>query len=193
MKSMKQFPATDREAWRSWLSSNHASEREIWVVFQKKHTGQVCMSYDDAVKEALCFGWIDSTVRRLDDDSYARKFTPRIDSTNWSESNKRRITKCIKDGRMTAIGLAKVGYANPENYHAAANPKSTRRTSVLPLFIARAFRANGTVWKNFNSLPPSHQRSYIGWITQAKREETQERRLDEALRMLAQNKRLGLK
>jgi uncharacterized protein YdeI (YjbR/CyaY-like superfamily) len=195
MKSMKRFPATDRSVWRSWLAENHASEREVWVVFQKKHTGQVCMSYEDSVEEALCFGWIDSIVKRLDDDSYARKFTPRTDNTNWSEPNKRRVAKCIKEGRMTAIGLARVGYANPENYHAPArpSPKSARRPSALPLFITRALRGNATVWKNFNSLPPSHQRNYIGWITQAKREETQERRLNEAIRMLAQNKRLGLK
>src|SRR5215475_2956878 len=147
MKAMKRFAATDRSTWRSWLAANYASKREIWVVFQKKHTGRICMSYEDAVEEALCFGWIDSTVKRLDDDSYARKFTPRTDSTNWSESNKRRIAKCIKEGRMTAIGLAKVAYANPENYQAPAklsakSPKWSAKPSALPLFITRALRAN---------------------------------------------------
>jgi uncharacterized protein YdeI (YjbR/CyaY-like superfamily) len=196
MKAMKRFAATDRSTWRSWLAANYASEREVWVVFQKKHTGQICLSYEDSVEEALCFGWIDSTVRRLDDDSYARKFTPRIDNANWSESNKRRVAKCIKDGRMTAIGLAKVAYANPENYQApaklSANPAKPIAVAI-PSFLSKALRADATVWKNFNSLPPSHQCSYIGWITQAKREETQERRLNEAIRMLAENKRLGLK
>jgi uncharacterized protein YdeI (YjbR/CyaY-like superfamily) len=195
MKTMKRFPATDRSEWRSWLATNHESEREVWVVFQKKHTGQTGMSYEEAVEEALCFGWIDSIVRRLDNDSYARKFTPRMDKANWSETNKRRVAKCIKEGRMTAIGLAKISYSNPENYERAErrNPKSARPPLAVPLSLQRALRANPTVWKNFNSLPPSHQRSYIGWIIQAKREETQERRLNEAIRMLAQNKRLGLK
>jgi uncharacterized protein YdeI (YjbR/CyaY-like superfamily) len=191
---MKRFPATDRSDWRSWLAANHASEREVWVVFQKKHTGQICMSYEDSVEEALCFGWIDSTVKRIDDDSYARKFTPRTDHANWSESNKRRVAKCIKEGRMTAIGLAKAAYTNPENYQAPVKPSTkSAKALVIPSFVTKALRANATVWKNFNSLPPSHQRNYIGWITQAKREETQDRRLNEALQMLAQNKRLGLK
>jgi uncharacterized protein YdeI (YjbR/CyaY-like superfamily) len=191
---MKRFEATDRSTWRSWLSANYASEREIWVVFQKKHTGRICMSYEDSVEEALCFGWIDSTAKRLDDDSYARKFTPRIDHENWSELNKRRVAKCIKEGRMTAMGLAKVAYANPENYQAPAKPSAKpARPIALPSFLRSVLQANATAWKNFNSLPPSHQRSYIGWITQAKREETQERRLNEAIRMLAENRRLGLK
>src|SRR5262249_48628680 len=100
----------------------------------------------------------------------------------------------IKEGRMTAIGLAKVAYANPENYQAPAKLSAKQAKPIaLPSFLSSALRANATAWKNFTSLPPSHQRSYIGWITQAKREETQERRLNEALRMLAQNKRLGLK
>src|SRR5690349_333448 len=178
MKVMKRFPATDRSTWRSWLAANYASEREVWVVFQKKHTGRIGMSYEESVEEALCFGWIDSIVKRLDDDSYARKFTPRTDNTNWSESNKRRVARCIKDGRMTAIGLAKISYPNPENYQPIerGSSKSARPAVALPLFVTRSLRANPTVWKHFNSLPPSHQRSYIGWITQAKREETRERR-----------------
>src|SRR5215831_19383279 len=147
MKTMKRFAATDRPAWRSWLAANYASEREVWVVFQKKHTGRLCMSYEDSVEEALCFGWIDSIVKRLDDDSYARKFTPRTDDTNWSESNKRRVAKCIEEGRMTPIGLAKIAYANPENYQAPAklSAKSAKRAakpSPLPLFVTRDLRAN---------------------------------------------------
>jgi uncharacterized protein YdeI (YjbR/CyaY-like superfamily) len=194
MKAMKRFASTDRSAWRFWLAANYASEREVWVVFQKKHTGQICMSYEDSVEEALCFGWIDSTVKRLDDDTYARKFTPRTDNSNWSESNKLRVAKCIKEGRMTAIGLAKVAYANPENYQSRTKLSAKPAKPIaLPSFLSRALRADTTVWKNFNSLPPSHQRNYIGWIIQAKREETQERRLNEAIRMLAENKRLGLK
>lgn len=164
-------------------------------MFQKKHTGQIGMSYEESVEEALCFGWIDSIIKRLDSNSYARKFTPRIDNTKWSELNKRRAAKCIKEGRMTPVGMAKISYSNPENYQRPerGSAKPARPAVVVPSFVTRALRTNPTVWKNFNSLPPSHQRSYIGWITQAKRRETQERRLNEAIRMLAQNKRLGLK
>src|SRR5256712_10808633 len=96
MKTLKTFRAGDRESWRAWLTKNHASEREVWVVFPKKHTGEKCMSYEDSVEEALCHGWIDSIIKRIDDETYARKFTPRTNNENWSEVNKRRVAKCIR-------------------------------------------------------------------------------------------------
>src|SRR5215469_9267504 len=116
MPLQKTFKAPDRNTWRSWLASNHASENEVWVIYQKKHTGESCISYEDSVEEALCFGWIDSIIKRIDDKSYARKFTPRTNVENWSELNKKRAAKCIQEGRMTEIGRAKITYANPESY-----------------------------------------------------------------------------
>src|SRR5262245_46769206 len=110
MKAFKTLPATDRENWRIWLAKNHASEKEVWLTFAKKHTGRAGMSYEESVEEALCYGWIDSTVKRINDESYARKFTPRTDTANWSELNKRRAEKCIREGRMTEVGLAKINY-----------------------------------------------------------------------------------
>jgi uncharacterized protein YdeI (YjbR/CyaY-like superfamily) len=195
MPIQKTFKATDRNAWRTWLTSNHASETEVWLVFQKKHTGESSMPYEDSVEEALCFGWIDSIIKRIDENTYARKFTPRTDTANWSELNKRRVAKCIQEGRMTEIGLAKVTYSNPGTYKGSANParKSPRKPSPLPAFMAKTLRANEKAWKSFSAMPPSHQRNYIMWITMAKRDETRERRLKEAIRMLNQNKPLGLK
>jgi len=195
MAIQKSFKATDRDTWRAWLASNHALENEVWVLFQKKHTGESCMSYDDSVEEALCFGWIDSIVKRIDENTYTRKFTPRTDTANWSELNKRRAAKCIQEGRMTEIGLAKITYSNPGTYKGSASPgsKSLRQPPALPAFMAKGLRANEKAWKNFSSMPPSHQRNYIVWITMAKRDETRERRLKEAIRMLNQNKPLGLK
>src|SRR5215831_17486514 len=105
MKTMKRFAATDRPAWRSWLAANYASEREIWVVFQKKHTGRLCMSYEDAVEEALCFGWIDSIVKRLDHDRYLRKFTPRKADSKWSSINRRRYADLEARGLLAPPGL----------------------------------------------------------------------------------------
>jgi uncharacterized protein YdeI (YjbR/CyaY-like superfamily) len=194
MPLQKTFKATDRETWRTWLASNHASETVVWVLFQKKHTGESCMSYDDSVEEALCFGWIDSIIKRIDDKTYARKFTPRIDSANWSELNKRRVAKCIQEGRMTEIGLAKVTYADPGNYKASRPGGKTQRQPLsVPAFMSKGLRANEKAWKNFSTMPPSHQRNYILWISSAKLEETRERRLKEAIRMLNNNKQLGLK
>lgn len=185
---MKTFRAGKREAWRAWLAKNHASEREVWVVFPKKHTGEKCMSYEDSAEEALCYGWIDSLIKRMDDDTYARKFTPRTDNANWSAVNRRRVAKCIKEGRMTEFGMTKIHFNNPPK-----GPPKIPKVIPVPPFMEKALRANPPAWKNFNALPPSHRRSYTGWITFAKQEETRKRRLDEAIRMLMKNERLGLK
>jgi uncharacterized protein YdeI (YjbR/CyaY-like superfamily) len=195
MPSEKRFPATDREKWRAWLATNYSSETEIWVVFQKKHTGKLGMSYEESVEEALCFGWIDSIVKRLDENTYTRKFTPRINVENWSELNKKRVAKCIQDGRMTEIGLAKISYPDPGVHRAAGFPvrKTTRKPLSVPGFMARGLRRNAKAWQYFNSLPPSHQRAYIQWVTMAKRDETRERRLAESIQLLGQKKRLGPK
>jgi|SRR5215475_15569328 len=185
---MKTFKAGKRESWRAWLAKNHASEREIWVVFPKKHTGEECMSYEDSAEEALCYGWIDSLVKRIDDDTFARKFTPRSDTVTWSAVNRRRVEKCIQEGRMTEFGLAKVDFTNPP----PRAPKMPKEIPVPP-FMMKALRANPQAWKNFQALAPSHRRHYTGWITMAKQEETQQRRLQEAIRLLEKNERLGLK
>ncbi len=98
----------DRDGWRKWLMKNHSTSGVVWLLFYKKHTGKPCMAYDAAVEEALCFGWIDSLTKRIDNERYAQKFTPRKQSSNWSESNLRRVKKLIESGRMTEVGLAKV-------------------------------------------------------------------------------------
>lgn len=186
MKPLKTFQATDREAWRAWLAENHASEREVWLVYAKKHTGVRCISYEESVEEALCHGWIDSLIRRIDDDSYARKFTPRTNNDNWSALNTKRVAKVIREGRMTAIGLAKMPKAKPQ-------PKSKPEVQVAPALIESALKADAKAWANFSKMPPSHKRRYISWISLAKREETRQKRLREAIRMLTKNVPLGLK
>jgi uncharacterized protein YdeI (YjbR/CyaY-like superfamily) len=98
--------ASSRE-WRAWLAEHHGRETGIWLVFWKKHTGKTAVSYQDAVDEALCFGWIDTLVRRLDDDRYAQKFTPRKPKSNWTEANRRIFARLVEQGRMTPAGLAK--------------------------------------------------------------------------------------
>jgi uncharacterized protein YdeI (YjbR/CyaY-like superfamily) len=189
------YVATSCNEWREWLAQNHDQRTVVWVLFQKKHTGKGCMSYEESVEEALCYGWIDSLVKRIDDNTYARKFTPRTDTERWSHLNKRRIAKCIREGRMTPLGLAKVGYDNPgqEPVRAKAISKSTLKNVTVPSFIRKELMNHAAAWKYFTSLAPSHQRQYIMWITYAKRQETQERRLKEALKLLARKEKLGLK
>ncbi|HEV2851802.1 MAG TPA: YdeI/OmpD-associated family protein [Thermoanaerobaculia bacterium] len=173
-----------REEWRAWLQEHHARETEVWLVYPKKHTGKPRVSYDDAVEEALCFGWIDSIARRLDEDRYAQKFTPRRDTGNWSASNLKRMERLIAEGRMTPAGLAK--------FKPVAQPPRYQSDSALPPFVEGALKENEAAYRNFQGLPPSHRRNYVRWITEAKKEETRQRRLQEALRLLENNQKLGI-
>lgn len=108
MKMNKTLYVTNRDDWRAWLNKNHKTEKEVWLIYYKNHTGKPTIPYDVAVEEALCFGWIDSIVKRIDDERYMQKFTPRKTNSNWSELNKKRVKKMIKEGRMTEAGMAKI-------------------------------------------------------------------------------------
>jgi uncharacterized protein YdeI (YjbR/CyaY-like superfamily) len=155
-------------------------------VFFKRHTDRPNVSYEDAVREALCFGWIDGTIQRIDADRYARRFTPRRSRANWSAINRRRFAKMVEAGRMTPAGLAKF----------APDPGRTKTRSTVPVvpdFLRRALRERQRARENFARLAPSYRRAYIAWIGSAKREETRRRRLAEALRLLERGEKLGMK
>jgi uncharacterized protein YdeI (YjbR/CyaY-like superfamily) len=176
----------DRASWRKWLNQNHRACREVWLVFYKKHTGKTNITYDAAVEEALCYGWIDSIVKRLDSDRYARKFTPRKPGSIWSVTNRRRYEALRSRGKLAAAGL-KRGPTGDREY--APRPS----VSELPADIEERFRAVPQAWQSFKRLAPSYTRAYIGWIESAKREATKEKRLCEAVTLLAAGKKLGLK
>jgi uncharacterized protein YdeI (YjbR/CyaY-like superfamily) len=177
----------DRESWRLWLERHHGSTDELWLVFYKKHTGRLTLSYDDAVEEALCFGWIDSLVKRLDDDRYARKFTPRRDTGRWSAPNLERIRRLIAGGLMTPAGLAKI---DPDVEPAVPTSK---RSLDAPPFFSDALAENDAALEFFEKLAPSYRRNFIGWVSSAKREDTRARRLAEAIRLLERGEKLGMK
>jgi uncharacterized protein YdeI (YjbR/CyaY-like superfamily) len=175
----------NRRQWRTWLSKNHASSPGVWLVFHKAHTDVEAIPYDDSVCEALCFGWVDSLIKRLDDSRYARKFTPRKSTSKWSPSNRKRWAELKAAGLLTPPGLAAAPTAN--NY--APKPE----IPDLPPYIAKALKANPKAWRSFQDLAPSHRRHYVAWIHIAKREETREKRIRESIAMLAAGKKLGLK
>ena len=185
-KPIETLDVRNRQAWRKWLQEQFASSSEIWLVFHKRHTGVTCVSYDDAVEEALCFGWIDSLVRRLDEDRYARKFTPRKANSRWSMINRRRYADLAARGLLAAQGLERAPTSRSGD--APVTP-----VWALPPYIEEAFKANPVAWQFFELLAPSYRRAYIGWIETAKRKETKEKRLQEALGLLAAGKKLGLK
>src|SRR5262245_16457882 len=183
MEIRKTLYVTSPEEWRAWLTKHYQSETEVWLIYYKKHTGQPRISYDHAVEEALCFGWVDSIVKRIDDEKFAQKFTPRRDWSKWSALNQRRLRKLIREGRMTEAGLAKI---DPATLGEEAPAKPRKGVPELPRFVKQALMANARAWGNFQNLAPSHRRQYLQWILEAKKEETRQRRLQEAVARLEQ-------
>ena len=192
MEISKTLYVTNRDEWRAWLAKNHRTEREIWLIYYKKHTGKPTIPYDDAVEEALCFGWIDGLEKRIDEERYAQRFTPRKAKSNWSESNRRRVKKLLEQGKMTEAGLAHISKEILET-KADAAVQSEKREATLPQYLKKALMTNKEAWQNFKRLAPSHQRNYVRWITAAKKEETRQRRISEAIQLLARNEKLGMK
>jgi uncharacterized protein YdeI (YjbR/CyaY-like superfamily) len=182
----------DRNKWRAWLEKHHDKKKEIWLIYYKKHTNQPSIPYDDAVEEALCFGWIDSTVKRIDEERTAQRFTPRKDTSNWSNPNRRRIRKLVAEGKMTEAGFAKFS-AEILDERNDPKPQPRNREIAMPEYFEQALMKNKRAWENFNNLAPSYRNDYIVWVARAKREETRLKRLKEAVTLLKQNKKLGMK
>jgi uncharacterized protein YdeI (YjbR/CyaY-like superfamily) len=174
-----------RRQWRAWLTKHHASSPGVWLVFYKAHTGVKAIAYEDTVREALCFGWVDSLVKRLDDDRYAVKITPRRRASKWSDLNRTRWTELKAAGLLTAAGLA----AAPTAHRYAPRP----RVPVLPIYIATALKGTPQAWEFFRELAPSDRRDFVVWIHTAKRDETRATRIRESIALLVAGKKLGLK
>ena len=189
---MKQVHVTTRSQWRRWLAEHHDQEKNgIWLVFNKKETGRPSLEYEESVEEALCFGWIDSIIKRIDDGKYCRKFSPRKDGSRWSNTNKKRVEKIIKEGRMTRFGLAKVEAAKRSgSWELDPRPVINRD---IPQELTDTLARNRTAKDFFEQLAPTYQKHFIGWIVTAKREETRAKRLRESLALLAGGKKLGLR
>jgi uncharacterized protein YdeI (YjbR/CyaY-like superfamily) len=192
VKITKTYYAANREEWRAWLEKNHDKGNEIWLIYYKRHSGKPRVAYEDAVEEALCFGWIDSVIQRMDDERYMQKFTPRRNDSKWSALNKRRVAKLVKEGRLTEAGFKKLNYTNERDDY-GRTPQRNKEELKPPPFLKKEFMKNRKVWDAFNRLAPSYRRNYIRWISAAKTKETQDKRIKEAVTLLNQNKKLGLK
>jgi uncharacterized protein YdeI (YjbR/CyaY-like superfamily) len=174
-----------RRQWRAWLAKHHRSSPGVWLVFYRAHTGVKSILYEDTVREALCFGWIDSLVKRLDDDRYALKVTPRQPTSKWSDINRKRWAELEAAGLLTSAGLA----AAPTKNSYAPRPA----IPDLPAYIAKALKAKPKAWEFFQKLARTDRRHFVVWIHIAKRPETRERRIRESIHLLAAGKKLGLK
>jgi uncharacterized protein YdeI (YjbR/CyaY-like superfamily) len=182
--SAKPLRVAGREAWRAWLHENHAVEKEAWLLIRKKHSSGAGVGYEEALEEALCFGWIDGLMHPVDDDTFALRFSPRKARSIWSEGNKRRVERLIEQGRMAEAGMTAVRQAQENGEWEDA----TRRedTSTLPPDLEAALKEDEVARAAFEKLAPSHKRQYIYWITSAKTEATREKRIRETVRLVGE-------
>lgn len=177
---MDSLKVKDRNAWRRWLAKNHRTSQGVWLLFYKKHTRKVSVSYDEAVEEALCYGWIDSTIRRVDDESYTQRFTPRKAASRWSASNLTRMEKLVESGKVSELGMA--AYLNRSTEKAGTDAPAGR--TEVPSDFEEALKTRGAARRNFEAFPASHQRRYVLWINGARRPDTRKRHILEAVKLI---------
>jgi uncharacterized protein YdeI (YjbR/CyaY-like superfamily) len=177
---------TNRKDWRKWLAKNHKKQNEIWLIYYRKETGKPRIPYDDAVLEALAYGWIDSTVKKIDTQSFAQRFSPRRPKSVLSQMNKERIRELIKENKMTKWGLKAIAHA--------FNPKTDKDEKLkISSKTLKALRANKEAWKHFQKMPLSYQRIRIAYIDGYKQHSANiyKKTLAHFIKRTAQNKRIG--
>jgi uncharacterized protein YdeI (YjbR/CyaY-like superfamily) len=183
-----------RSSWRQWLQNNHSSSPGVWLIYYKKHSGKRAFSYAESVEEALCFGWIDSVPRKLDEKRAMLKFTPRKPGSAWSQLNKQRIKKLVKSGMMTDAGLSKIKRAKKDgSWHKLTSADSHIDNDSLPGELLKGFGRNKKALENFRSFAPGYRKQFLFWISSAKRPGTKEARIKQTIRMAAANKKPGVK
>jgi uncharacterized protein YdeI (YjbR/CyaY-like superfamily) len=172
--------------FRAWLEKHHATERELWVGFYKKASGKTGLTYLEAVDQALCFGWIDGIKKRVDDDSFMHRFTPRTKTSSWSLVNTKRVTALIKLGLMAKAGLD--AFRTRDRKRSGIYLYEQRPQQLSPEYEQR-FKADPRAWNFFQAQPPGYRRLATMWIMTAKKEETRLKRLDIILKASAEEKR----
>jgi len=183
--------------WRAWLAKNHDKRSVVWLVFYKKaaqsrnRSADSWITYEQSVREALCYGWIDSLTQRIDERRYRLKFTPRRAKSKWSASNKKRIAELEAEGKLAPPGQRLVDAAKQDG--SWDRVPDAEKNFAMPTELEAVIAKNKTAAANFAALPPSHKKRYVLWIASAKRPATRERRAAQASEMLTAGERLGLK
>lgn len=176
----------NRAQWRAWLEQNHDQSPGIWLVTFKKHVGERYVSYDAIVEEALCFGWIDSLPRKLDDDRSMLYLAPRKPRSNWSRVNKERVERIVAAGLMTPAGMSKIAAAKQDGSWSALDAVEALQ---IPPDLAAALAGYDAARGNFEAFPRSVKRGILEWILNAKRPETRAKRIAETARLAQDNVR----
>ena len=178
------FHAKDRKEWRKWLTKNHKTEKSVWLIIYHKRSEKPTVYYDEAVEEALCFGWIDSVAHKRDHESMYQYFAPRKPKSNWSKLNRERADRMISEKKMKPAGQAMIDLAMKTGTWTAL---VDIENAVLPPDLQRAFNKNKIALKNFTAFPPSSKKIILEWIRNAKRAETREQRIEKAVALAAKN------
>jgi uncharacterized protein YdeI (YjbR/CyaY-like superfamily) len=180
------FYAPNRKVWRSWLAKHHRTRREVFLIYYKKGSGRPRIPYSDAVEEALCYGWIDSTVKAVDARRYAQRFSPRRPGSKLSETNKERIRRLLKARKMTRWGLSRIEHVFTEHR------TNVREKFIIPPDILAVLKSDPVVWKHFGSFPESYRRIRIGYLVGSQSRPAEYRkRLRYFLGMTARNRMFG--
>ena len=173
-----------RAEWRKWLAANHAISKGIWLILLKKGAEVAGIAYSDAVEEALCFGWIDGRAATLDTQKYKLYMSPRKPGSVWSKLNKQRIRRLVKEGHMTSVGLAKIEAAKKDG---SWNKLDEIDRLLMPADLLDQLSANAEAKRNFAAFSTSSKKMIMFWIASAKRDETRQKRIEETVRLAAQN------
>ena len=181
----KTLYVTNRKQWRSWLAKNHNKEKEIWLIYFKKSSGKKRIPYNDAVEEALCYGWIDSILKGIDEEKFAQRFTPRTSKSNLSEMNKERIRLLVKQKKMKSVGFTAI-------QHVSFDPTKNTKLKIAS-DILKLLKKDEKTWGYSQKFSESYKRIRIGWIEEARtRPELFKKRLRYFLKMTAKNKKYGM-
>ena len=177
----------DRTEWRKWLEQNSDCAQEVWLVHYKKHGDQISMSHDEAVEEALCFGWIDGKLKSIDKEKYILRYSPRKANSVWSKINKDKAEILIAQGRMTHSGLAKIEDAKKSGIWDSAYTNKLK--DEIPTNLEKALKMDSKAFTNFQKFANTYRNMYIGWVVGAKTGQTRRRRIAEGVQRSALNKK----
>lgn len=172
------------EEWRAWLHENHHSSKGVYLIFYKVSSKEESMRWEEAVQVAICYGWIDSTVRKLDEERRKQVFSPRKDKSVWSKVNKTYIERLVQDGLMHESGLAKIEIAKKNGSWESLDAVEGL---LMPNDLHAAFLQNKKAFDHYHAFSPSYRKSYLYWLNQAKRPETRANRIAEIIRLCAEN------
>ncbi|WP_449437643.1 YdeI/OmpD-associated family protein [Pedobacter steynii] len=182
-KEMETFCPASREEWRQWLKENHSSRQSVWLVQYKQKSAKPSIPWSDSVDEALCFGWIDSTRKTIDEESFVQFFTKRKPTSNWSKINKTKVERLIEEGLMTEAGLHSIEVAKKNGSWSILDDVEEL---VVPKDLQEAFQLQSGSGDYFDNLSKSVKKMILQWVALAKRPETRQKRIAEIAELAAQ-------